>query len=114
MAHASDLRAEVPFEEAAKDAWIEGLQADWKSADLSTADRALCAYADKLTRTPGAMTERDVEALRGEGFDDEQVHDAIQVVSYFNYINRVADGVRVDLEPEMAPYPSEPSDDEVK
>ena len=77
---------------------------DWRRADLEPADRALCAFAEKLTATPGAMAEADVEALRSVGFDDEAVHDAIQVVSYFNYINRVAEAVRVDLEPEMPPY----------
>ena len=77
---------------------------DWRRADLEPADRALCAFAEKLTATPGAMAEADVEALRSVGFDDEAVHDAIQVVSYFNYINSVAEAVRVDLEPEMPPY----------
>ena len=77
---------------------------DWRRADLEPADRALCAFAEKLTATPGAMAEADGEALRSGGFDDEAVHDAIQVVSYFNYINRVAEAVRVDLEPEMPPY----------
>lgn len=51
------------------------------------------------------MTEADVEQLRRQGFDDHAIHDAIQVIAYFNYINRVADAVHVDLEPEMAPYP---------
>ncbi len=53
------------------------------------------------------MTELDVEALRNAGFDDVGIHDAIQVVSYFNYINRVADAVHVEMEPEMDPYPGE-------
>lgn len=78
---------------------------DWRGAALDGPDRALCAYAEKLTRTPGAMERADVEALRDAGFDDRAIHDAIQVVSYFNYINRVADAVHVDLEPEMPPYP---------
>jgi alkylhydroperoxidase family enzyme len=43
--------------------------------------------------------------LRALGLDDRAIHDAIQVVAYFNYINRVADAVHVDLEPEMEPYP---------
>ncbi|MCB9913789.1 MAG: peroxidase [Planctomycetes bacterium] len=80
-------------------------QEDWRAADLDAPTRALCAYAEKLTRTPAAMTAGDVEALRAHGFDDHAIHDAIQVVSYFNYINRVADAVHVDLEPEMTPYP---------
>ena len=43
--------------------------------------------------------------LREAGFDDVAIHDAVQVISYFNYINRVADAIHVDLEPEMPPYP---------
>lgn len=78
---------------------------DWRQADLTTQDQALCAFAEKLTRTPAAMARADLEALRAEGLNDEGIHDAIQVVSFFNYINRIADAVHVDLEPEMTPYP---------
>jgi uncharacterized peroxidase-related enzyme len=60
---------------------------------------ALLAYALKLTRTPSAMTERDVDALREHGLDDRAIVDANQVVAYFNYVNRVADGLGVELEP---------------
>ena len=79
---------------------------DWRQAELTDVDRALCVYADKLTREPAQMTAADVESLRAVGLDDVAIHDAIQVVSYFNYINRVADAVHVDLEPEMPPYPT--------
>lgn len=79
--------------------------ADWRTAELSELDRSLCVFAEKLTGTPGAMAESDVEGLRAHGLTDEQIHDAIQVVGYFNYINRVADAVHVDLEPEMPPDP---------
>jgi alkylhydroperoxidase family enzyme len=46
------------------------------------------------------MTAEDVEVLRAHGLSDAGIHDAIQVVSYFNYINRVADAVGIDSEPE--------------
>jgi len=42
----------------------------------------------------------DAELLRGHGWDDPAIHDAIQVISYFNYINRIADGVGIEDEPE--------------
>ena len=53
------------------------------------------------------MTRADVDGLRSVGLDDRAVHDTAQVVSYFNYINRVADGLDVELEPEMPPAPSD-------
>ena len=82
---------------------MEAVARDWRSADLSEVDAALCAYAEKLTREPRAMGEADVEELRRLGLSDEAIHDAVQVVSYFNYINRVADALNVDLEPGMPP-----------
>ena len=84
---------------------MEAVARDWRAAGLDEVDMALAAYAEKLTRTPGRMEEADVEALRAVGLDDVAIHDLIQVIAYFNYINRVADGVDVELEPEMPPRP---------
>ena len=44
-----------------------------------------------------------MDALRAHGFEDAAIHDAIQVIAYFNYINRIAEGVGTDREPEWAP-----------
>lgn len=44
------------------------------------------------------MGEADVEQLRAVGLDDRAIHDATQVIAYFNYINRVADGLGVEAE----------------
>jgi len=52
------------------------------------------------------MSAADLEPLRRAGLDDAALSDAVQVVAYFNYINRVADALHVDLEPEMPPYPA--------
>ncbi len=82
---------------------MRAVATDWRRGDLDAADRALAEYAEKLTKTPGAMAEADVGGLREAGFDDVAIHDLIQVVAYFNYINRIADGVDVELEPEMPP-----------
>jgi uncharacterized peroxidase-related enzyme len=64
--------------------------------------RALCAFAVKLTREPAAMEKEDVDALRPHGLSDADIHDAIQVIAYFNYINRVADAVGIEDEPDWA------------
>ncbi len=55
-------------------------------------------FAVKLTRDPGAMSAADAEALRDVGFDDRAILDICQVVSYYNYVNRLANGLGVELE----------------
>jgi alkylhydroperoxidase family enzyme len=55
---------------------------------------------------PSTVGAEDVEALRSHGLDDATIHDAIQVISYFNYINRIAEGVGTDREPEWEPRSS--------
>src|SRR5688500_16697223 len=105
-AHSDDLRAEVAdLPEDQREAWLAALREDWRRAELSPLDAALCAYAEKLTLRPGEMIEADVAALRALGLDDLAIHHAIQVIAYFNYINRVADAVDVELEPGMQPDP---------
>jgi NAD(P)H-hydrate epimerase len=59
---------------------------------------ALCAYARKLTRAPATVREADVAMLRAAGLDDRAIVDANQVVAYFNYVNRVVEGLGVQLE----------------
>lgn len=47
------------------------------------------------------MTREDCDALRAVGLTDRDILDAVEVISYFNYINRVADALGIDPEPEM-------------
>ena len=46
------------------------------------------------------MTAETIDGLRAHGLSDAAIHDAIQVVAFFNYINRVADAVGIEDEPE--------------
>ena len=57
-------------------------------------------YAVKLTRDPGGMTADDVGALRAAGFGDREILDICQIVAYYGYVNRLADGLGVELEAE--------------
>ena len=63
--------------------------------------RAILQFAERLTLLPGSVEAQHIEALREVGLDDRAVHDLAQGIAYFAYINRVADGLGVDLEPEM-------------
>ena len=73
---------------------------DYRAAELDPRTRALCDFAVRLTREPAHVSEAEIDALRAHGLTDATIHDAIQVVAYFNYINRIADAVGVDDEPD--------------
>ena len=60
---------------------------------LTAAEQSAMAYAEKLTRNPQGMVEADVEALRDAGWDDGEMLEINQVVSYFSYANRTVLGL---------------------
>ena len=91
------------LEPRARERWLAALAEDWRTAELSELDRGLCDLAERMTRAPASLRESDVVALRALGLDDSAIHHAVQVIAYFNYINRVADALGVDLEPGMPP-----------
>lgn len=93
--------------ESGNDALAQQVIIDYRETDLTAEDRALCDFAVKLTLTPGVMNEADVKALRDHGFNDEQILIAVQVIAYFNYINRIADALDVEPEDWMTPSKEE-------
>ncbi len=92
-AHWHDYRDEVEDQDL-----VDQIMDDWRTADINEADRALIDFAEKLTWANSTVGSAEIDALRAHGFDDRAISSAVQVVSYFNYINRVADGLGVDLE----------------
>ena len=68
---------------------------------LGNADRALVAYVEKVTRTPWDVQAADVAVLRAAGFGDGAIHDACAIAGYFAFVNRMADGLGVELEPDF-------------
>ena len=84
---------------SSQDTLIAGLCVPIADVTVLTArETALLAYTDVLTRTPWAIGPRDIAALREAGCDDLAIHDACAVVGYFAFVNRVADGLGVELE----------------
>ncbi len=80
---------------------------DWRKAPLSDVDHALCEFSAALTHEQRKMTLADLDALRARGLNDRAIHDAVQVISYFNYITRIADALGVEPEDFIAPWGSD-------
>lgn len=79
-------------------ALVDALATDYREADLDEADRAMLDYVALVTRTPDDVTRAEIERLRGCGFDDRGIHDICSIAAYFAFVNRVADGLGVELE----------------
>lgn len=94
QAHGHDLRSEVDDKER-----VPSIVREWRNADLTDRERALCNFAAALTQEPGHTREADLAPLRKAGLDDATITDLVQVIAYFNYINRIADGLGIDPEP---------------
>jgi uncharacterized peroxidase-related enzyme len=84
---------------------VEQVKEDYTKAELTGREKLLCDFAEKLTRTPSSMTREDLDQLRTGGLTDPEIHDAVQIISYFNYINRIADALGCDPEPWMKRNP---------
>jgi len=55
-------------------------------------------YVVKLTKEPVSMVEADVQTLRDAGFSNIGILDIVQVAGYYAYVNRLANGLGVELE----------------
>jgi alkylhydroperoxidase family enzyme len=100
--HGAGLRAILAKDGVApedREAVIGELQTSPLAAPhLSAAEQVLLAYAEVLTLTPQAVAQPDIDALRGAGYDDRAIHDACAIIGYFAFVNRIADGLGVELE----------------
>lgn len=68
-------------------------------------------YAEKLTLDLKNINENDVIDLREVGFSDGEILEINQVVSYFNYVNRSAVGLGVNLKGDIPGLSPNNSDD---
>ncbi len=80
------------------DGLVESLKFDYEKAPLNEQDRAMLDFAIQLTRDATQITKKDHERLHHVGFDDQGILQITLIASWFNYINRVADGLGVGRE----------------
>ena len=79
---------------------IDLLIHDVGALDLPAKTRAMVTYAIKLTQQPGEMQEQAIEDLRQAGFSDEDILSINLIISYFNFVNRIALGLGVEFSEE--------------
>lgn len=76
----------------------EAIKQDYRTAELPLSEAAMLEYVSKLTTRPADIRQADIELLREQGFDDVAILQINLIASWFNYINRVADGLGVGKE----------------
>ena len=94
LTHGGFLRLHSGDEELAS-----SLLHDYTQADLDDADQVMLDFALRLTERPSSMTSDDVEGLREVGFDDRQILSIVLITCLVNFMNRLADGLGVDVPP---------------
>ena len=77
------------------DSLIEALRRDYRTAPITSQERAMCDYVVKLTKDATKCSPADLDGLRAAGFEDQGILQITLIASWFNYINRVADSLGV-------------------
>lgn len=77
---------------------------EYGQADFDEQTLAIVEYVEKLTTTPSQISEQDVQKLRSFGLDDQQILSVVLITSMYAFMNRLADGLGVQLEDEKKAY----------
>jgi uncharacterized peroxidase-related enzyme len=77
---------------------VDALKKNYKEADIGENEIAMLDYAVKVTVEHCACTKKDIDQLREHGFEDVDILDIVQVTAYYNFVNRMACGLGVELE----------------
>ena len=73
---------------------------DYTRVNLSPADRLMLDFALKLTQKPSTVTKSDVEKLKEAGLEDQQILSVVLLTCLYNFMDRLANGLGVDVPPE--------------
>lgn len=91
-------------DEPRADAILAALEARAPERVFEGKELALLHYTEKLTAEVGRMAEADVRALHEAGCDDGEILEVNQVCAYFNYSNRLLNGLGVTTEGDVIGY----------
>jgi uncharacterized peroxidase-related enzyme len=73
---------------------------DYRQADLEPRMRTLMDYAVLVSENVHGAGAREVAELRAAGWSDEAILEAVEIIGFFNYYNRLVDALGVDPEPD--------------
>jgi uncharacterized peroxidase-related enzyme len=78
---------------------IDKLRSNYNQVDLNNVDKRLCKLARKLTLNPNTIDESThIDPLKNMGLSDRAILDAVLVISYFNFVNRIVQGLGVETD----------------
>ena len=80
------------------DKQIAEIVTDFQTADIDETTKAILEFAVKVTKAAPTVTPADLDRLRGYGLSDEALFSIVEIVGFFNYINRIADAFGVELD----------------
>ena len=78
------------------EARAERFKRNWREVVDNDKHRAMLEYAEKLTKAPDSVSEEDIAKLK-KYFDDRSILDIALIVAYFNFVNRIALGLGVEV-----------------
>ena len=85
---------------------LQRIVPDGELADAPPKIRPVLALARRLTLSPSAVTKSDAEAMSAAGWDDSALYHAVAVTALFNFMNRLVEGLGIELEPSYVAYAS--------
>lgn len=77
---------------------MQQIKGDWRKADLDDKTRAMLTLSEKITADASQIKARDLEPLRKVGLSDKEILDVVLIASFFNYMDRLADALGVELD----------------
>lgn len=83
-----------PIDDSLKQPLIEC----WRTANISPLNKVILEFVEKINGQAYQIAQLDIDELKTHGLSERAIHDIVQVCSYFNYINRLADALGVELE----------------
>lgn len=78
--------------------YVKKFREDFRSVYLAPLEIKMLEFCERLTHEPHFHFQKDVEELKAEGVDDETLLAIVMVAGYYNMVNRIIQGLGVELE----------------